>query len=149
MTPPPPILASGFVVVAAVDGADHMLLLRNRRRGDWGFPKGHVDDGEDLYAAACRELREETGIDRFQLVPGFEQVLRYDVPRGREAGRPKEVTYFLARVDDAAVVLSDEHDELSWSTPARVEEQLRHPNLRALARGAFAFLRALPPASRP
>lgn len=29
----------------------------------WSIPKGLKDEGEDSYIAACRELKEETGID--------------------------------------------------------------------------------------
>jgi predicted NUDIX family NTP pyrophosphohydrolase len=34
-----------------------------RDAGAWSIPKGEVDEGEDILAAACREFAEETGID--------------------------------------------------------------------------------------
>ncbi len=35
---------------------------RGRDAGAWTIPKGVVDEGEQLLAAACREFEEETGI---------------------------------------------------------------------------------------
>ena len=35
---------------------------RDRDAGAWTIPKGVVDPGEELLAAACREFEEETGI---------------------------------------------------------------------------------------
>ncbi|HET9872234.1 MAG TPA: NUDIX hydrolase [Propionibacteriaceae bacterium] len=59
------ILLPEAVVVAAVDAAGSVLMVRRHRfildRWVWEFPGGYVDDGEDLEAAAVRELEEETG----------------------------------------------------------------------------------------
>lgn len=38
-----------------------VLLIRDRQ-GYWCFPKGHVDEGENLKQTALREVEEETGI---------------------------------------------------------------------------------------
>jgi predicted NUDIX family NTP pyrophosphohydrolase len=37
-------------------------FFRNRDDGAWTIPKGLVNPGEDLLAAACREFEEETGV---------------------------------------------------------------------------------------
>lgn len=45
---------------------DHVLLVRRKHEPDaglWGFPGGHVEFGERVRDAACRELREETTIE--------------------------------------------------------------------------------------
>jgi predicted NUDIX family NTP pyrophosphohydrolase len=36
---------------------------KNKDAGAWTIPKGLVDEGEDALAGACREFREETGIE--------------------------------------------------------------------------------------
>ena len=50
----------------AVDGAGRVLLVKEKsaaaRGGDWKFPGGLADIGEDLGAAAIREVWEETGV---------------------------------------------------------------------------------------
>lgn len=38
------------------------------RRAPWGIPKGELDEGEELEAAARRETREETGVEAGDLV---------------------------------------------------------------------------------
>jgi putative (di)nucleoside polyphosphate hydrolase len=49
---------------------------------NWQFPQGGVDDGEDLEAAARRELHEETGIASVELLGRTEDWLCYDFPPG-------------------------------------------------------------------
>ena len=55
--------ASGGI---AID-KERVLIVKNRpdpvRGGDgyWGFPKGHLEEGENPLQAALREVREETG----------------------------------------------------------------------------------------
>ena len=33
------------------------------KKSPWGLPKGELDDGEDAFAAAVREVHEEVGVD--------------------------------------------------------------------------------------
>jgi 8-oxo-dGTP pyrophosphatase MutT (NUDIX family) len=43
-----------------------VLLIRDSYR-NWGFPKGHVEEGEQPADAALREIREETGLEHLIL----------------------------------------------------------------------------------
>ena len=47
---------------------------------NWQFPQGGVDKGEDLEAAARRELHEETGVTSAALLGRTEEWLTYDFP---------------------------------------------------------------------
>lgn len=38
------------------------IVILQRKNGVWLMPKGHVDPGETLEEAACREVTEETGL---------------------------------------------------------------------------------------
>lgn len=145
MPPQEPIRAAGVIILHEEAAGVRMLLLRNRKHGDWGLPKGHLDPGEDDYTGAKRELREETGIEQFKLEAGFRHVVKYRVPSGREAGQWKVVTYFLGSVREAQVAISDEHDELVWASDKQAAQLLRHPNLKTLAREAFGFWAARTP----
>jgi 8-oxo-dGTP pyrophosphatase MutT (NUDIX family) len=49
-------------VVFRVDRGQPLVLLIRDSYRNWGFPKGHVERGEEPEGAALRETAEETGL---------------------------------------------------------------------------------------
>ena len=54
---------------------------------NWQFPQGGVDDGEELFDAARRELAEETGVSTVSLLGRTQGWIAYDFPPGSDRGR--------------------------------------------------------------
>ena len=79
----------------------------------WGFVKGNIEAGEDEEKAAKRELKEETGIDKFKFVKDFEERINYFYKKDGNSVY-KEVVFFLVFTDDENVRISEEHKSYKW-----------------------------------
>jgi 8-oxo-dGTP pyrophosphatase MutT (NUDIX family) len=53
--------SAGGVVFRLEGGQPFFLLIRDSYQ-NWGFPKGHIEEGEVAEQAALREVGEETGL---------------------------------------------------------------------------------------
>jgi 8-oxo-dGTP pyrophosphatase MutT (NUDIX family) len=52
------------VAIALIPDPDSQFCLGYRKDAQaWSFPGGHLDEGEDPYAAVCREVKEEVGLE--------------------------------------------------------------------------------------
>lgn len=126
--PTPPVLAAGAVCWReGADGAVEILLVHRTQHRDCSIPKGKVDPGETLPETAVREIAEETGLLVGLGVPLG--VVEYTLPNGR----PKQVSYWAARVGELAQANStfasnDEIERLSWMTVPAAREALSYPH---------------------
>ena len=53
--------AGGVIFRRSAEGPLYLVIRDSYR--NWGFPKGHVEEGESEVDAARREVGEETGLD--------------------------------------------------------------------------------------
>ncbi len=122
-----PIVAAGAVVVRK---GPEVLLVHRPKYDDWSFPKGKLDPGEHVTAAAVREIAEETGLD-VRLGPPL-PLQRYEVRNG--SLRPKIVHYWAARVvggdDVSAYAPNAEIDAVVWVPLDKAPAVLTYPRDR-------------------
>jgi len=87
----------------------------------WQMPQGGIDAGEEPQTAALRELKEETGTDKAEIIADSGEWLRYDLPdalvpklwKGRYRGQ--EQLWFAMRFtgQDSDIDIATEHAEFS------------------------------------
>lgn len=107
-----PELAAGVVIFGRPDGK--VFLLHQADEDRWCLPKGHVDPGESLAAAALREVREEAGFERVELEGELREVsYRYYHPR-RGQNVLKTVVYFIGRTNERTPRLEPIFDRGEW-----------------------------------
>ena len=117
----------------------------------WQMPQGGIDPGEQPRDAALRELEEETGTNKAEIVAESPGWLSYDLPPeiaarvwdGRYRGQRQ--MWFVLRFTgaDADIRLDTEHPEFSawkWVAPGELA-RLAVPFKRALYRAVLAEFR--------
>jgi phosphohistidine phosphatase SixA/predicted NUDIX family NTP pyrophosphohydrolase len=136
---PAPIRAAGVVLWRARPGGGiEVALVHRPKYDDWSLPKGKLEPGEHVLAAAVRETAEETGC-----------TVRLGRPlptqRYRVAAGPKEVRYWAAEVVDGGFEPTSEVDELAWLTPQEALARLTWARDGAIVR----VVAELPAPTRP
>ena len=83
--------SAGGVVGRAEGGRTYIALVRERAHNGYVLPKGHVDPGESIEAAARREIGEEAGIDDLRLIAPLGKTERMNFERTKW----KKIYFFL------------------------------------------------------
>lgn len=126
--------SAGAVVFHRSDKIEYLLLFSDF----WGFPKGHIEPGEDEQTTARREIREEAGLE-VTLLDGFRVVDEYMYTRNG-APVPKRAVFFLAESDTCTSRLSHEHSDMVWLPFEEALAKLRYEGGKQILTKANTFL---------
>lgn len=133
-----PIRAAGVVLLRETSDGEEFLLVHRPGRKDWSLPKGKLDAGEHVLAAAVRECDEESG---------YTPVLQAPLPlQSYSVGsRPKVVNYWRARVrEEVGFAPDDEVDEVLWLPVDEAPGQLTYASESQLVAAATSLPDTVP-----
>jgi len=134
--------SAGGVVFRRSDAGMVVLLIKDAYH-NWGFPKGHLEDGEEAAAAALREIAEETGLTALVNHGRIQDIDWFFRFRGKLIH--KTCAFFL--VESATGEPLPQHDEgitaCRWLPPDDALKTLSYANARDVLRGAGAMMAAL------
>ncbi len=90
---------------------DNKVLLINEIHGNfWGFPKGHMENGENEIKTALREVKEEVGLD-VKIDTDKRYVLNYIIDNKIDK---TTVLYVAEPISDKIVMQESEIDNVKW-----------------------------------
>lgn len=90
--------SAGAVLYTTIDKQIYYLLTKDFH-GNWGFPKGHLENNETTIEAAYREIKEEVNIKPI-IDDNFCEELIYKLPNGNN----KHSIYFIGYYEKQEVI---------------------------------------------
>ena len=140
--------SAGAIVFKREGDAISFLIIYSKRNRLWGFPKGHLEQGESAEQAALREIKEETGLGNLEFINGFKEDVRYETVSKRPPFKgqkiEKYVTYFLCEVKNQDIIVDGrEITDYRFLAISEAEKLVKFRNLNKVLRRAHDFLQAV------
>jgi ADP-ribose pyrophosphatase YjhB (NUDIX family) len=125
-TPAKVTRSAGGVVI----NDEGQVLVVSQHGTSWSLPKGHIEEGEDVIAAAKREIMEESGVLQLELMkeyPMYER-MKIGLDGGDDPSELKLIHMFLFKTSQMELHPNDtDNPEAIWVEPQNVAELLTHP----------------------
>ena len=129
-------------VVFRVDAGQPLFLLIRDSYQNWGFPKGHIEQGEQADQAARREVAEETGLTDLVVRAPIETIDWYFRFRGQLIH--KSCQFFL--MESLEATTSPQRNEgitaCRWIAFDEAEALISYANAREVLRRAQGMVTA-------
>ncbi|MFA7074407.1 MAG: NUDIX domain-containing protein [Endomicrobiaceae bacterium] len=139
--------SAGAVIYTIKNNIKYFLLVYSARNGEWGFPKGHIENNETEKETAVREIFEETGISVKDIIfiDGFKCTDSYNIngtlPDTAGSIIKKNVIYYLCYTEsDFSNPADNEISGCKWMPYGEAFESLIHRQQRNILDNAKKFL---------
>ena len=87
-----------------------VLLVYEKNRNFWGFPKGHMEDGETEIETALREVKEEVGLE-VEIDKERRYTLNYVI---RDEIDKTTVLYIAKAKNEEIIMQENEIENIRW-----------------------------------
>jgi len=136
------VSAGGIVFRRVAEESTRYLLIRDSY-DNWGFPKGHLEDGESPAEAALRETAEETGLDRL-LLQGPIRVIDWHFRfRGRHIHKYCHFFLLESTSGEPSPQTAEGITACQWLTLDQALTMLSYDNARGVLKRAGEMVRTL------
>ena len=136
------VSAGGIVFRRDADGTARFLLIKDSYQ-HWGFPKGHLEEGESPAAAAMRETREETGLENLILQGPIRVIDWHFRFRGKYIHKYCHFFLFESPEGECTPQVDEGITAVRWETVERSLEVLSYDNARGVLRRAAEMAHTL------
>ncbi len=105
------------------------VLVVNQHGTSWSLPKGHIEEGEDPFTAAKREIYEESGVKNLELIEDLGTYQRYRISKkgSEDISELKIIHIYLFKTNQIDLKPIDpENPEAIWVDKFYVVNYLTH-----------------------
>jgi len=103
---------------------DILFIFRN---GKWDLPKGGINKGESVEAAAMREVEEETGVQNLNIIEKMQKT--YHIFHRNGEYRLKITQWYKMNTDFEGMLYGQEEEgitQVAWKSKVEVQEALKN-----------------------
>ncbi len=129
-------------VVYRMEGGSPLFLLIRDSYSNWGFPKGHLEPGEQPEQAALREVREETGLHELAVRGTIDTIEWYFRFRGRLIHKVCHFFLMETAQADTDPQRAEGITACQWVPFAAASQAVSYANARQVLRRAEAMVTA-------
>jgi len=106
-----------------------LLIKTHKWKGKYAVPGGHIELGESMEKALIREVREETGLDIYDIKPIYVAEMIFD----KLFFKKKHFIFldYFCRTKSTKVKLNNEAEEYLWISP---EKAVKLPTIEPYAK---------------
>ena len=121
-------------------GGQPLFLIIRDSYDNWGFPKGHVEDGEQPEAAALREVSEETGLAGLTVRSSIDTIDWYFRFRGRLIHKICHFYLMFTDLADTSPQRSEGITACRWESYEDATQLVSYANARDVLRRAHELV---------